>query len=122
MFTFLGTCGTILSPVAAVLVADYFIVKKQRVNVKALYDESDGTYQYSNGWNVKALISWIVGAFLPMLGMFGIGGAVTHWMEANSYIIGFLISLVLYSLLMKSDKKSFITEEEFNNMTKRYEA
>ncbi len=122
MFTFLGTCGTILSPVAAVLVADYFIVKKQRVNVKALYDESDGTYQYSNGWNVKALISWIVGAFLPMLGMFGIGGAVTHWMEANSYIIGFLISLILYSLLMKSDKKSFITEEEFNNMTKRYEA
>lgn len=119
MFTFLGTCGTILGPVAAVLVADYFIVKKKRVDVMALYDEKNDTYTYSKGWNVKAVLAWILGALIPMLGKFGIGGAVTMWMDANSYILGFLISFVLYILLMKNETKSYISEEKFDEITER---
>ncbi|MDD6191296.1 MAG: cytosine permease [Firmicutes bacterium] len=118
MFTFLGTCGTILGPVAAILVADYFIVKKKRVDIKALYDEGNDRYDYTNGWNIKAVASWILGAGIPMLGKF-IGGSFMGFIDANSYIIGFLISFILYIVLMKSEKKSYVSEEEFNAITKK---
>lgn len=119
MFTFLGTCGTILGPVAAIMVADYFVVKKKRLNVKALYDEIDDTYSYSNNWNWRAIVAWVVGAGIPLMGEFGIGGTVMMWVSANSYIIGFLISFALYILLMKSEKKSYISEEKFAEISEK---
>lgn len=121
MFTWLGTCGTILAPVAAILVADYFVIKKKRVNVRALYDEGDDTYTYNNGWNVRAIVAWVLAFSVPLLGQFGIGGAVTMWINANSYIIGFIIAFILYILLMKSEKKSYVSEEQFSELTdKKY--
>lgn len=121
MFTWLGTCGTILGPVAAIMVADYFVVKKKRLNLKALYDETDDTYSYEKNINFRAIIAWVLGALIPMLGNFGIGGAVMMWIGANSYIIGFIIAFVLYVLLMKSESKSYVSEEKFAEITeKRY--
>ena len=119
MFSWLGTCGTVLGPVAAILVADYFVIKKKRVNVKALYDEKDDTYTYYKGWNLKAIISWVLGGIIPMLGNFGIGGVVTMWMGANSYVVGFIISFVIYILLMKNDRKSYVSEEKFEEITEK---
>lgn len=119
MFTWLGTCGTILGPVAAILVADYFVVKKKRINVKALYDEHDDTYTYYKGWNWRAIVSWVLAFIVPLSGKFGIGGEVTRWMEANSYIIGFIIAFVLYTLLMRNHKEAYITEEEFEAITEK---
>lgn len=119
MFSWLGTCGTILGPVAAILVADYFIVKKKRINVKALYDENNDTYEYNNGWNVRAIAAWVLGFLVPMLGKFGIGGEVTKWLDANSYIVGFIIAFILYILFMKSEKKSYVSEEQFAEMTEK---
>ena len=119
MFSWLGTCGTILGPVAAILVADYFVIKKKRINVKALYDEQDDTYTYNKGWNIRAIAAWILGFTVPLLGKFGIGGTVTMWLDANSYIVGFLIAFVLYSLFMKSEKKSNLSQEEFEAITEK---
>lgn len=117
MFAWLGTCGTILGPVAAIMVADYFVVKKNRINVRACYDEKDNTYDYSSGWNWRALLAWALSLILPMMGMFGIGGAFTYWINANSYIIGFALAFVIYMLLMKSETKSQVSEEEFDAFT-----
>ncbi len=122
MFTWLGTCGTILGPVAAILVADYFVVKKKRINVKALYDEKDDRYTYNKGWNLRAIISWVLAFSIPLLGKFGIGGEITRWMDANSYVTGFIIAFVLYIILMKSEKKSYVSEEQFKNITKTTKA
>lgn len=119
MFTWLGTCGTILGPVAAILVADYFVVKKKRINVKALFDENDDTYNYSNGWNWRAILAWLLGCLIPMLGNLGIGGAVTYWMGANSYIVGFIIAFILYVIFMKSEKKSYISQEAFDALCEK---
>ena len=118
MFTFLGNCGTVLGPVAAILVADYFFVKKKRVDIYALYEEGNDKYEYSGGWNWKAIISWVVACLITMPGTFGIGGAAFAWINANSYIIGFLIAMFLYIALMKSETKSQVSEEEFEAMTK----
>lgn len=119
MFTWLGTCGTILGPVAAILVADYFVIKKKRINVRALYDEEDDTYNYNKGWNIRAIAAWILGFIVPLLGKFGIGGAFTMWLDANSYIVGFLVAFVLYILFMKSEKQSYVSDENFKKITEK---
>lgn len=119
MFSWLGTCGTILGPVAAILVADYFVIKKKRLNVRALYDETDETYNYNRGWNIRAIAAWVLAFTVPLLGKFGIGGEVTRWLDANSYVAGFIIAFVLYVLFMKSEKKSYVSEEEFEKMTEK---
>lgn len=119
MFTWLGTCGTILGPVAAIMVADYFVVKKKRLNLKALYDEKDATYSYNKNWNVRAIIAWVVGALIPLLGNLGVGGEAIKWIGANSYIVGFIIAFVIYVVLMKSETKSYVSEEKFASITEK---
>lgn len=120
MFSFLGTVGTILGPSAAIFVADYVIVKKKRVALRDLYTEEKSRYTYHNGWNIKAIIAWVVSFIFPLLyNNFGIGGTVMKWIGANSYIFGFVVGLVIYTLLMRNDKESFVTEKEFEEMTKK---
>lgn len=120
MFSFLGTVGTILGPSAAIFVADYVIVKKKRVDLRDLYSEDKGRYTYYKGWNIKAIVAWVVSFIFPLLyNNFGVGGTVMKWIGANSYIFGFIVGLVIYTLLMRNDKASFVTEKEFEEMTKK---
>lgn len=120
MFGFLGTVGMLLGPVAAILVADYVIVKKRRIDVKDLYTENEGRYTYNKGWNVRAILAWLIAIFLPSLHtIFGMDGTVLVWISANSYVFGFLVGLVAYVLLMKSEKKSYISQEEFDTISQR---
>jgi len=120
MFSFLGTVGTLLGPVAAIMVADYAIIKKKRIDVVALYSEGQGRYTYQNDWNVRAIIAWFAAVILPLLyNNFGIGGTVMKWLGANSYVFGFVVALVVYTLLMKQDKESIVSEKEFKDMTEK---
>ena len=97
------------------------MIKKKRINVRALYDENDDTYNYNGGWNIRAIIAWVAAFIIPLLGDLGIGGEFTKWVSANSYVIGFIIAFVLYTILMKSEKKSYVSEEKFAEITeKRY--
>ena len=117
IFGWLSTYGGILAPVAAIFVADYYIVKKRKIDVMALFQGKEGRYWYSAGWNIRAVIAWICGFILPTLGNFGVSSL--HWIAANGYIFGFVVGFVVYILLMKSETKSFVTDAEAEAMTLR---
>lgn len=58
---FLGGLGALLGPLFGVIMADYWLIRKTRINVPELYTEvSNGSYFYRNGVNMRA-----VGAFIP---------------------------------------------------------
>jgi NCS1 family nucleobase:cation symporter-1 len=117
IFSWLNTYGAILAPIAAVFAADYYIVKKTRVDVVSLFKVGDGTrYWYSGGFNIKALIAWFCGAILPV-----VGGSVEalKWVAANGYFVGFAIGFVVYVLLMRGEHPSYVSEEEMTAMTER---
>ncbi len=40
LFPFVNTLGAILAPVFGIMIADYYILKKQQLNVDALFDDS----------------------------------------------------------------------------------
>ncbi len=131
IFTWLNNYGTIISPVAAILCADYFICKEKRVDVYSLYKGNDGRYKYSDGWNWSAIIAWAVSCIIPLLGntVFAFGGSgrttpnLLDMIAANGYIFSFIVAFVVYVALMKSNMfgtgaaKGYVTAQEDKDMT-----
>jgi nucleobase:cation symporter-1, NCS1 family len=57
--TYLAIVGAINGPVLALLVADYWLVRRQRLNLKDIFRR--GTYQYTGGVNLVALVAFAAG-------------------------------------------------------------
>lgn len=65
----MGAYSIVLGPLAAVLSADYYLVKKGRYSVPALYDPN-GIYRYNSlGINWRALAALVVSIGPNMPGM-----------------------------------------------------
>jgi len=56
---FMGGYAVFLAPIAGVLASDYWLVKKQHIDVPALYNP-DGRYRYWKGINWRALTALVV--------------------------------------------------------------
>lgn len=91
--------SAVLGPVLAILVCDYFIIRKKKIRIADLYKEN-GIYSFGNsGFNVNAIIALFVGAFIA------IGGKWIPFMSgfySVSWFSGFTISFILYYFLMKT--------------------
>ena len=58
---FMTAMGNLFAPIVGVIVADYVLVKRGRIDVPALFDP-DGPYRYFRGVNVAALAWSAIGA------------------------------------------------------------
>ena len=76
-----NTLGATLAPLYGILVIDYYFVRKQTLDVDALYDESENSkYYYSNGWNTNTIIAFAIGAVFSIC---------TVWFESLSSLSGY---------------------------------
>ena len=67
MFPFVNTLGAILAPVFGIMIVDYYIIKKERINVDALFDASPkGKYHYNNGFNHKGMLAWAISGYIAI--------------------------------------------------------
>lgn len=67
LFPFVNTLGAILAPVFGIMITDYYIIKKQQLDVDALFDDSpDGAYHYQNGFNRKAILAWVLSGYIAV--------------------------------------------------------
>ncbi|MFJ8260466.1 NCS1 family transporter [Rummeliibacillus sp. NPDC094406] len=80
--------GGILTSIVGILFADYYLLRKRRINVQGLY-ESNGQFRYLGGFNLAGLISWII------------GGIIANIFPTYSSLIGFFVGAVLYYILAK---------------------
>jgi NCS1 nucleoside transporter family len=53
-----STFGSVFGPIVGIIVADYLVVKRGRLDVAALYD-AYGPYRYQGGFNLVA-VAWVV--------------------------------------------------------------
>ena len=60
IFTWLIAYSSLLGPVGGIMIADYYFVRRQTLNLKDLY-ETNGEYSYTNGFNKSAVIALILG-------------------------------------------------------------
>src|SRR3982750_1871167 len=63
IFTWLVGYSALLGPIGGIMIADYFVIRRRRLNVDALY-RHEGEYCYTNGFSIVALIALLV-ATLP---------------------------------------------------------
>jgi NCS1 family nucleobase:cation symporter-1 len=81
---FIGGLGALLGPLFGVIVTDFHLVRRGRVDVAALYVEGGGPYWYRRGVNPRAMLSAAVGAVLAIpVALLGVGrghrrGGVSH--------------------------------------------
>ena len=65
---FLGGLGALLGPIFGVIVVDYYLVKRGRIQVHALFREgSDEPYWYQRGWNPDALYAFVPGSVIALV-------------------------------------------------------
>jgi len=88
LFLFLGYYGAILSAVAGIIICDYYIIRRRRLNVKDLYSV-DGQFSFDRGVNWAGMISWIIA-----------GGIAVYFID-YMYFVGFPLGFILYYVLMR---------------------
>ena len=69
IFTWLVGYGSLLGAIGAVMIADYWILRRRQLDLAELY-KLDGRYSYSNGWNWRALTAVFVGVVPVLPGFF----------------------------------------------------
>lgn len=94
---FLISYSGLLGAVGGVLIADYFIVRRTRLDLAGLY-RSDGPYTYSRGFNPAALVAMAAGVAVVLAGKFLPG---LEFLFSGAWFSGTLTSLGLYVALMR---------------------
>jgi nucleobase:cation symporter-1, NCS1 family len=103
IFTWLVGYSALLGSIGGVLICDYYVLRKTRLDLPRLY-EKDGPYWYSGGWNPKALVALVAGIVPNLPGFLGTIKAMEVspiWMTLYNYawFVGFGISFVVYMVL-----------------------
>jgi NCS1 family nucleobase:cation symporter-1 len=112
IFTWLGGYGALLGPVLGIMIADYWLIRRTRIDVKALY-ELEGRYSYRNGWNPAALIAFVVAVapnvpgFLAQAFPHTFGGVPAVFKEIYNYawFVSVLLSVAIYVPLMSTERQ-----------------
>jgi nucleobase:cation symporter-1, NCS1 family len=66
MFPFVNTLGAILAPVFGIMISDYYLIKKQKLNVNDLFNAKGGKYFYNDGFNSKAMYAWVISGYVAV--------------------------------------------------------
>lgn len=95
---FLVIVGSIFVPLIAIMLTDYFLVKKQKVDAEQmLVEDSSSKYWYQNGFNWKAIIVWIAGIAMYNLLYF-------VWTPLGSTVPTFLVIALVYYLVCSRER------------------
>lgn len=100
IFGWLIGYSSFLGPIAGVLIADYFFVRKQNLSVTDLYTRG-GAYEYSKGFNPKALIALTAGVVVALIGLF------VHdlrFLYDYAWFVGFAVAFGAYVALMRGNR------------------
>jgi nucleobase:cation symporter-1, NCS1 family len=96
IFGWLGGYSAFLGPVAGIMICDYWVIRKRRLLVDDLYLRG-GAYEYSGGFNWKAVGALILGATVALIGL--VVPAVRFAYD-YSWFVGFVVSFVAYYAMM----------------------
>jgi nucleobase:cation symporter-1, NCS1 family len=108
IFAWLIAYSALLGPIGGILIADYFVFRRRKLNVPALY-RSDGEYRFTNGFSAVALISLVLGAlpslpgFLVNVKLLRAGSVPPSLAHLYNYawFIGFALAFMAYLALRK---------------------
>jgi nucleobase:cation symporter-1, NCS1 family len=105
IFTWLIGYGALLGPVAGIMIADYFVLRRGVLAVTDLY-KRHGAYEYARGFNWIAIAALVLGVTPSLPGFVAAlrgtpalppFGAIYNW----AWFVGFLLSALIYVIGMR---------------------
>jgi nucleobase:cation symporter-1, NCS1 family len=108
IFTWLIAYSSLLGPVGGIMIIDYYFIRRQQLDVDALY-QPRGAYSFGNGFNNRALIALLLGilpnvpGFLTTIKVIPLD-SVPAWIAQlynYAWFVGFFVSAIIYLVLMR---------------------
>ncbi len=111
VFTWLIGYGSLMGAIGAIMICDYWIIRRQKLNLAELFNPR-GLYRYDGGFNWRAIIALAI-AVAPCVpgfvravayqGAVPTKGFFDHLYD-YSYFITFVLGFVIYLLLMSGQR------------------
>lgn len=109
VFVWLIGYAAFLGPIAGIMLADYFILRRQRLDIDDLFtDNAKSQYWYHRGFNPSAFISWLVGVamclpgFLHVVGAFPNAPMLFRAIYDAAFFVGFFVGGGLHIALTRA--------------------
>ncbi|MCB9699406.1 MAG: NCS1 family nucleobase:cation symporter-1 [Alphaproteobacteria bacterium] len=105
IFTWLIGYSALLGPIGGILVADYFVLRRTKLDLDDLY-RHEGRYAYTAGFNPAAIAALTLAVlpnipgFLHQAGLLASVPSVFDQVYAYAWFVGFGIAAVTYLVLM----------------------
>ena len=108
IFVWLGGYSALLGPIAGILIADYFVLRRRTLDVPSLYSPHGG-YTYTNGYSLAGLGALMLAILPNLLGFL----AKVNWLPPNvvpaffvsaydyAWFVGFAVAFVAYLAFRK---------------------
>ena len=97
--SYIDTISAFFGPLFGLIIADFYLVKKENLINKDIYSvEKSGAYYYSGGWHIKGIYALFLGFIFS---------ASTIWntnlmfLQSYSWIIGAFVAAFVYYLLAR---------------------
>lgn len=92
----LGGYAAVLGPVAGIMICDYWVIRRRRLVPDDLYLRG-GAYEYSGGFNWRAITALIAGSAVALVGLVI---PQVRFLYDYSWFVGFVVAFVVYWTLM----------------------
>jgi nucleobase:cation symporter-1, NCS1 family len=107
IFTWLIGYSALLGPVAGILIVDYYVLRRTELAVDELYREG-GRYSYRGGWNVAAVVAFVVGVAPNIPGFLNAAfpaafpevGAAFKAIYTYAWFAGLALAAIVYGVMM----------------------
>ena len=100
IFGWLGGYAAVLGPVAGIMICDYFIVRRKRLQVADLYLRG-GAYEYASGFNWRAIGALCAGSVVALMGLVI---PSLRFLYDYSWFVGFVVAFAAYWGLMTAQR------------------
>ena len=105
LFTWLLGYGAMLGSIGGIMIVDYFVLRRMRLDLDGLYRRG-GPYEYVRGWNLVALVALVLGiapnvpGFLAALKVVEVGVVLAKIYD-YAWFVSFFVSGAAYFVGMR---------------------
>ena len=98
ILSFVDTVGSFFGPIFGVIIADFFLIRNSSINSKDIFSSnSESSYYYSNGWQIKGVYSIFLGFIFAASTIWNVN---LNFLQTFSWIVGAIVSFITYYLLL----------------------
>ncbi|HVY69858.1 MAG TPA: NCS1 family nucleobase:cation symporter-1 [Verrucomicrobiae bacterium] len=113
IFAWLVGYGALLGPIGGIMIADYFVVRRKRLNVPALYDLA-GEYRYTSGFGIPAMTAFVLATIPNIPGFLVTVRLLSPHLVPDlfgtlynyAWFVGFALAFGIYVLLRRAWPKA----------------